>query len=54
MVKKQLEVVEKITFSDLNWDLKLLVILGWIVVGLIAIAFVVGFIQGVMSPEVIY
>ena len=51
MVRKQLEVVEKITFSDLSWDLKALAILGWIFVGLLILAFIVGFIEGVMSPQ---
>ena len=38
-----------VSFKDLSLDLKVLVILDWIVVCIFALAFLIGFIQGVIG-----
>jgi hypothetical protein len=39
----------QITFKDLSTALKTLVVLGWILLGLNALAFLVGFIYGILG-----
>jgi len=41
--------MDKIKFSDLSTNLKVFIILGWIVLGLYAFAFLIGFIIGIME-----
>jgi len=38
-----------ISFKDLSVDLKVLVVLCWILTGIMSLAFLVGFIQGILG-----
>lgn len=39
---------KKIGFGDLNGSLKTLVIFGWIMAGLFGVAFLIGFLEGLL------
>jgi hypothetical protein len=41
--------MDKIKFSDLSTSLKIFVILGWIMIGFYALAFLIGFTIGIME-----
>ena len=49
MVQRKTEIVEKITFSDLSWDLKLLVVIMWIISAFMFLAFMVGVFTGLLA-----
>lgn len=49
MVKKNYDVQAPVTFNDLSGALQTLVVIGWIGVAFFAIAFMTGFIMGIMG-----